>query len=150
MHAIRIHSVASGHSAPVTPAPRWANMGIGALVLIMEGLSLTACASDRPASSPAVNKQVALAAQPTSAPVVPGVTTDKVKAALPEFEKLITELLKKTGVPGLAIAVVHQDQLVYAKGFGVREVGKSDALDADTVFQLASVSKPLGSTVMQD
>jgi CubicO group peptidase (beta-lactamase class C family) len=30
----------------------------------------------------------------------------------------------------------------------VREVGKPDLVDADTVFQLASVSKPLGSTVI--
>ena len=38
--------------------------------------------------------------------------------------------------------------MVYARGFGVREAGKSDPVDADTVFQLASVSKPLGSTVI--
>jgi CubicO group peptidase (beta-lactamase class C family) len=51
-------------------------------------------------------------------------------------------------VPGLAIAVVFQDTMVYAKGFGVCEVGKSATVDADTVFQLASVSKPLGATVV--
>jgi CubicO group peptidase (beta-lactamase class C family) len=44
--------------------------------------------------------------------------------------------------------VVYQDRVVYARGFGVREVGKPDLVDADTVFQLASVSKPLGSTVI--
>jgi CubicO group peptidase (beta-lactamase class C family) len=76
------------------------------------------------------------------------ITRDKVKTALPELEKLTADLLKKTGVPGLAIAVTYNDQVVYAKGFGLREVGKPDAVDADTVFQLASVSKPLGSTVV--
>src|SRR5262249_7819167 len=55
---------------------------------------------------------------------------------------------EKTGVPGLAVAVVHADKVVYLKGFGVRELGKPDAVDADTVFQLASVSKPLSATVI--
>ena len=53
-----------------------------------------------------------------------------------------------TGIPGIAIAVVFKDEVVFAKGFGVREVGKADPVDADTVFQLASVSKPIGSTVV--
>jgi CubicO group peptidase (beta-lactamase class C family) len=112
------------------------------------GLSLTAYASDRPASSAAINKQVGFAAQPISVPSTPEITPGTVKTALSEFEELTTGLLKKTGVPGVAIAVVHQDQFVYAKGFGVREAGKPDPVDADTVFQLASVSKPLGSTVI--
>jgi len=76
------------------------------------------------------------------------VTADRVKMALPELEKLAQVVLKKADVPGLAIAVVYQDEVVYAKGFGVREAGKSDLVDSDTVFQLASVSKPLGSTVI--
>jgi CubicO group peptidase (beta-lactamase class C family) len=78
----------------------------------------------------------------------PRATPEKVKAALPRLEKLIEQTLKKTGVPGLAVAVVHQDRVVYLKGFGVRQAGKSDAVDADTVFQLASVSKPVASTVL--
>jgi len=46
------------------------------------------------------------------------------------------------------MAVVFQDQVVYAKGFGVREGGKPEKVDVDTVFQLASVSKPIGATVV--
>ena len=56
--------------------------------------------------------------------------------------------MRATGIPGIAIAVVFKDEVVFAKGFGVREVGKADPVDADTVFQLASVSKPIGSTVV--
>ncbi len=128
-------------------ATRVANVAAGALALILSGLSVFGCASDREVAPP-VGKQVGLAAQPISAPLAPGITPETVKAALPELEKLATDLLKKTGVPGLAIAVVHQDQVVYARGFGVREAGKPETVDADTVFQLASVSKPLGSTVL--
>jgi CubicO group peptidase (beta-lactamase class C family) len=126
---------------------RLIHIAIGVLAIVIGGLFGGGCASQREASPP-VHKQAGLAAQPISAPVAPGVTPDKVKTALSDLEKLTNDLLKKTGVPGLAIAVVHQDQVVYAKGFGVREAGKPDAVDADTVFQLASVSKPLGSTVV--
>jgi len=75
-------------------------------------------------------------------------TEAKVKAALPELEKLTNQLLQKTGVPGLAISVVYKDQVVYLKGFGVREAGKSAPVDPDTIFQLASLSKPIASTVV--
>ena len=77
-----------------------------------------------------------------------GVTEEKVKAALIQLETLITEEMKKTGVPGIAIGIVYRDKPIYLKGYGLREVGTSHPVDADTVFQLASVSKPLGSTVI--
>jgi CubicO group peptidase (beta-lactamase class C family) len=51
-------------------------------------------------------------------------------------------------VPGVAVGVVYKDKVIYAKGFGVREVGKPGAIDSDTVFLLASVSKPIASTVV--
>lgn len=51
-------------------------------------------------------------------------------------------------MPGLAIAVVHDDEVIFLKGFGHREAGKPEAVDADTVFQIASLSKPVSATVV--
>jgi CubicO group peptidase (beta-lactamase class C family) len=76
------------------------------------------------------------------------VTPEKVAAAVAQLEQLTQDEMKATGIPGISIAVVYQDKPVLVKGLGVREEGKSDPVDADTVFQLASVSKPLGSTVI--
>jgi CubicO group peptidase (beta-lactamase class C family) len=45
---------------------------------------------------------------------------------------------------------VFQDRTVYAKGFGVRDTSAKVPIDADTVFQLASLSKPIGSTVVAE
>ncbi|TWT13024.1 serine hydrolase [Reyranella sp. CPCC 100927] len=73
---------------------------------------------------------------------------DKVVAALPALEALARQVIESGGVPGLAIAVVHNDEVVYLKGFGHRDVGKADVVDADTVFQIASLSKPVSSTVV--
>lgn len=82
------------------------------------------------------------------APVRAEVPPDRVRSALNELEKLTNKTLNNTGVPGIAIAVIHQDHVVYQQGFGVREAGKPERIDADTVFQVASMSKPIASTVL--
>ena len=43
---------------------------------------------------------------------------------------------------------MFDDQVVYLGGFGVRETGKPATVDADTVFQIASSSKPIASTIV--
>lgn len=68
--------------------------------------------------------------------------------AVGKLDGLANDLMARSGVPGMAVAVVHGGKTVYAKGFGVRESGKSATVDADTVFQLASVSKSVGATVV--
>jgi CubicO group peptidase (beta-lactamase class C family)/pimeloyl-ACP methyl ester carboxylesterase len=78
------------------------------------------------------------------------VTSEQVTRAIQELEKLAEKQIQESALPGLAIAVVFQDKLVYAKGFGLRDVNTKAPVDADTVFQLASVSKPIGSTVVAE
>src|SRR5881296_1589726 len=78
------------------------------------------------------------------------VSSEQVTRAVQELEKLAQKKIQENTVPGLAIAVVFQDEVVYAKGFGVRDVNTKAPVDADTVFQLASVSKSIGSTVVAE
>jgi CubicO group peptidase (beta-lactamase class C family) len=78
----------------------------------------------------------------------PQATRAKVEAALPMLEQLAQHVIERKDVPGMAIAVVHRDEVVYLKGFGQREVGKPGLVDGDTVFQLASLSKPISATVV--
>ncbi|MBL8581679.1 MAG: beta-lactamase family protein, partial [Rhizobiaceae bacterium] len=75
-------------------------------------------------------------------------TREQVTNALPKLQQMAQKAVDDGGVPGLSIAVVFQDELVYLKGFGLREAGKSDVVDGDTVFQIASLSKPISSTVV--
>jgi CubicO group peptidase (beta-lactamase class C family) len=72
----------------------------------------------------------------------------RVNAAVAQLDGLAQQTLEKTGIPGMAVAVVHQDKVVYLKGFGVREVGKPEGVNPDTVFQIASLSKPIASTLV--
>src|SRR5213593_808438 len=77
-------------------------------------------------------------------------TSAQVDNAIREVEELAQKQIQEHGLPGVAVAVVFQDKVVYAKGFGVRDVNTKAPVDADTVFQLASVSKPIGSTVVAE
>ncbi|TIL56221.1 MAG: beta-lactamase family protein, partial [Mesorhizobium sp.] len=72
-------------------------------------------------------------------------TPDRITAALSKLELLAEGVVANGGVPGLAIGVVHDDKVVFLKGFGRREAGKPEAVDADTVFQIASLSKPVSA-----
>lgn len=71
------------------------------------------------------------------------VTADDVKRILPEFEAYAQDLLKRSGVPGLAVGITAGGQTVLARGYGVGDVRDNKPVGSDTVFPLASVSKAL-------
>jgi CubicO group peptidase (beta-lactamase class C family) len=78
----------------------------------------------------------------------PLITKAKLDAALQQLPSIAKSVMKTSGVPGMAVAVVWKDKVVFEQGFGVRELGKPEKIDANTVFELASVSKPIASTVI--
>ena len=84
-------------------------------------------------------------APPADAVELPEGSIERAVEALPDD---IHRILERSGVPGVAVAVVKGDEVLFADGFGVRELGKSDEVDKDTVFQIASMSKPIGATVV--
>ena len=72
----------------------------------------------------------------------------RTQGAVSKLDDYAGQALADSGVPGMAIAVVYRDQIMHLKGYGLRKAGNSNRVDSDTVFQLASVSKPIASTVM--
>src|SRR5437660_7686893 len=82
--------------------------------------------------------------------VMSHVTSEQVTHSIQELAELAQTQIQKSALPGLAIAVVFQDKTVYAKGFGVRDVNTKALVNADTVFQLASLSKSIGSTLVAE
>lgn len=126
--------------------------GVGAAVLAQRAGALGA------AHHPAVARRPAAARKPaefSSGPAVPPdaqslvpIPAERIPAAVGMLDSIIGDVMSKTGVPGLASAVVHDGNVLYARGFGVRDVDKPGRVDASTVFRLASVSKPLSSTVV--
>jgi CubicO group peptidase (beta-lactamase class C family) len=91
--------------------------------------------------------EVAPATPPSSTVLVP-IPPGQVDAAVGRLDALAADILARSGIPGMAVAVVTGGKTVYARGFGVRQAGDDKPVDVDTVFQLASLSKPVGATVV--
>lgn len=100
-------------------------------------------------------EQTTATSAPAPAPDVPpplmpamALPEDAVAKAVAKLDGMAEDLMTKSGIPGMSVAVVHGGKVVYARGFGVKDVNTGAKVDPDTVFQLASLSKPLGSTVV--
>ena len=60
---------------------------------------------------------------------------------LSELKSIIEQARADWNVPGLCVAIVKDGHVVFSEGFGVRELGKPETVDADTVFAIASNTK---------
>lgn len=58
------------------------------------------------------------------------------------------EVRKERKVPSFAVGIVSGDQLVYAKGFGLRDLQEKLPAQADTLYHIGSVSKPITATLL--
>ncbi|MDT8717525.1 class A beta-lactamase-related serine hydrolase [Clostridium sp. 19966] len=55
----------------------------------------------------------------------------------------IVEMMKKTHTPGISVAVIQDYQLAFSKGYGISDMEKSSPVNESTIFQAASISKPV-------
>lgn len=60
-----------------------------------------------------------------------------------EFLDRLPELMEFAGVPGVAIAIVDEGQVAWTREFGVRNAETGPPVDGSTIFQAASLGKPL-------
>ncbi len=56
-------------------------------------------------------------------------------------DKLMKSTMKAWQIPGAAVAIVRNDRVVYAQGYGTTDLGGTERVTADTLFQIASTSK---------
>jgi CubicO group peptidase (beta-lactamase class C family) len=61
---------------------------------------------------------------------------------------LVRDALRSWGVPGVAVAIVRDDAVVYLKGHGVREAGQEAPVTPDTLFPIGSCSKAFTSAAL--
>lgn len=94
----------------------------------------------RPHSRPRLDLPVLLAAVFCLAPP----TRVSAQAFSPEdFDRYVASAVEGWGAVGLAVAVVKDGQLLFARGYGVREVGGEDRVDARTRFAIGSTTKAM-------
>ena len=67
------------------------------------------------------------------------------RAGEPIAEAALAGRLEHHRVPGASVAVVRAGRLDWAKGYGVRQAGGADAVNESTLFQAASISKPVAA-----
>jgi len=68
-----------------------------------------------------------------------------------ELQPIIEQVVKERSIPGFAIAIVQNQKVVYAAGFGVRNLeNQNDKITPQSLFHMASITKPFVATsVMQ-
>ena len=81
----------------------------------------------------------------TAAPAQPGPATPIAPA---DLDAHVQAVMKAFDVPGLALAIVKDDAVVVAKGYGVRRMGEPSPVDGKTLFGIASNTKVFTSTAL--
>ena len=62
---------------------------------------------------------------------------------LKPFDEMITAFLAEHEVPGAAVAIAKQGKIIYSRGFGLADVQKKQPVLPDSLFRIASISKPI-------
>ena len=60
-------------------------------------------------------------------------------------ELTLPELMERFNVPGVSVAVIHDFKIHWAKGYGIADVETGAPVDTETMFQAASISKPVAA-----
>ncbi len=60
-------------------------------------------------------------------------------------ELTIEELMERFNVPGVSVAVIHDFEIHWAKGYGIADIETGSPVDTETMFQAASISKPVAA-----
>ncbi len=70
------------------------------------------------------------------------------QARIRELGRFVEQGQKDTGVPGVALGLVQGGKVIFADGFGVKELGGADKPDGDTLFMIASNTKALTTLLL--
>ena len=67
---------------------------------------------------------------------------------LEELEAYAVGIMQEQKVPGMAYAIVKDDEVIYSKGFGVKDAATGAPVDVHTVFEIGSTSKAFTTAVL--
>jgi CubicO group peptidase (beta-lactamase class C family) len=100
------------------------------MIVSIVGLTCGAALAQQPSAPPAA----------ASRPLQTGATLEQITKRL---KHMVPNLMKEADVPGLAIALVRKGELAWHHGFGVKNSSTNEPLTDETVFEAASLSKPV-------
>ena len=70
------------------------------------------------------------------------VSRGKIFSELKAFDELMEKFVSDNKIPGASLAVAKDGRLVYARGFGYSDLKKREPVRPDSLFRIASISKP--------
>jgi CubicO group peptidase (beta-lactamase class C family) len=108
------------------------------LLLIVLTLTLLLAGCDQPAKSPT----------PTAEDTETMKAKDTDADVFARFEARLEELGEMLKLPGFSAAVVKDQELVWANGFGYADLENRVAVTPDTPFHLASLTKPFAAAIL--
>jgi CubicO group peptidase (beta-lactamase class C family) len=78
----------------------------------------------------------------------PALFAQTLEERLKEIDEYAARAGRDWKVPGFSVAVVKDDKVVFVKGYGVRELGRPEPVDRDTLFAVASNTKAFTSAAL--
>ena len=101
---------------------------------------------NKPAAAPVAPEIPAkLPGQPAPSLVTPQPGQPELSSITPQFDAFTEKSFTRSGVPGMAVAVVKDDTIIYLRCFGVKNITTQRPVTPHTRFQLASISKSFTS-----
>jgi len=76
------------------------------------------------------------------------VTAGKADPRMAPFDDLVAAFVRDHKIPGAAVAVLRHGRLIYARGFGLADVEANDSVRPDSLFRIASISKPTAAVAV--
>ena len=71
-----------------------------------------------------------------------------IDSVLPKLTDRIHQVMAQQGVPGVSLGIVRDQELLWSGGFGYADLASSRAMDADTIFGVASITKTFTATAI--
>ncbi|MCK9630769.1 MAG: serine hydrolase [Methanoregula sp.] len=106
------------------------------LAILAAGVCVAGCATSLPAGTSISTSPPNTAQQALSYP-----TPAEFNGTLATFDTYAEKARQRWNVPGMAVAVVKDGKIIFAKGYGVKTAGGSDPVTTDSVFQIGSTTK---------
>jgi CubicO group peptidase (beta-lactamase class C family) len=73
---------------------------------------------------------------------------DKITLCDRSIDTYITEAMSRWNISGMSVAIIKDGKIFFVKGYGLRELGKPDSVDENTVFSIASNTKAFTGTAI--
>src|SRR5205085_2883960 len=67
------------------------------------------------------------------------------KDLIAQLQQSIPQLMQEFSVPGLSVVLIKDAKIIFARGYGVRSVDTKEPVNTETIFEAASLSKPVSA-----